>query len=155
MSGAAAGTIFVTGANGGLGSAIVKEVLRSQELAKLHGIYTVRNIDTATTLNACLAQASLTHQHDVIALDLSKLANVRAVAATINQRVAEGSLPRIRALILNAAFQEHTTQTFTADGYDMSFQCNYLSHWLLALLLLQSIDRRSGRIIVIATCGHE
>ncbi|KAK4442605.1 NAD(P)-binding protein [Podospora aff. communis PSN243] len=155
MDSATPGTIFVTGANGGLGSAIAKVIVGSSELSKLHGIYSVRNVKTASTLKASLGHTDSSHQHDVVALDLSELANVRDVAAKINQQVADGSLAPIRALVLNAAFQEHTTQTFTVDGFDMSFQCNYLSHWLLTLLLLQSLDKERGRIIVISSCGHD
>lgn len=89
------------------------------------------------------------------ALDLSRLSSVRQAAADINARVAAGSLPRIRCLILNAAYQEHTTQDFTPDGFDMTFQCNYLSHWLLVLLLLQSMDRERGRVVVVGSWSHE
>jgi len=149
------GVIIVTGANGGLGSAISKTIATSPDSLAFHGIYTVRNVETAIALAAALTHAKPDHQHDVVALDLSKLANVRAVAASINTRVANNSLPPIRALILNAAFQEHTTQTFTDDGYDMSFQSNYLSHWMLTLLLLQSMDKEHGRIVVVSSCGHE
>ena len=71
-------------------------------------------------------------------------ANVRLIATTINKRVAESSLPPMHALILNAGYQEHTEQYSSEDGLDMSLQCNYLSHWLLTLMLLQSMDKRQG-----------
>jgi len=151
------GTILVTGTNGGLGSAIVKHIVSSPDLCQFHGLYTVRNTEQPSpALDSALKQAqSAGHAYDRIGLDLAKLENVRAVAASINNRVAEGSLPRIRALILNAGFQEQNSQTFTDDGFDMSFQVNYLSHWLLVVLLLQSMDRERGRVVVVGSSGHE
>ncbi|KAK0714176.1 putative short-chain dehydrogenase [Lasiosphaeria miniovina] len=152
---ASAGSILITGANGGLGCAIVKQIINSPDLSKLHGIYTVRKVDTATALSSTLSHSKLDHSHDTLALDLSSLANVRQFAAGINKRVAEGSLPPIRALIPNAGFQEHSTQTLTDDGFDVSFESNYLSHWLLVLLLLQSMDKEHGRIVVIGSFTHD
>jgi NAD(P)-dependent dehydrogenase (short-subunit alcohol dehydrogenase family) len=46
-------------------------------------------------------------------------------------------------------------ENFTDDGFDMSFASNYLGHWLLTLLLLQSIDRECGRIVVLGSITHE
>jgi NAD(P)-dependent dehydrogenase (short-subunit alcohol dehydrogenase family) len=149
------GTILITGANGGLGSALAKTLSESADLSKLHAVYTVRNVETATSLKSALTNAKPDHKHDIISLDLSNLTNVRQVAATLNKRVANGSLPPIRAFIHNAAFQEQTTQSFTGDGFDMSFQCNYLSHWLLVMLLLESMDKENGRIVVVGSSGHE
>lgn len=150
------GTIIVTGANGGLGSAIVSRIVQSAEYASLHGIYTVRSSSSANALEAVLAAGTVQEQqHDILELDLSQLADVRHFAAEINARVANGKLPPIQALALNAGFQEHTTQTNNGDGIDMSFQVNYLSHFLLTALLLQSMDKEKGRILVIGSWLHE
>jgi len=151
------GSVLLTGANGGLGSAIVSKILSTPKLASLYGIYAVRKVETASQLNRAL-QGSDTppvHKHDVVPLDLSSLASVRALAADINLRVANRSIPPIRAIILNAAYIEWTEQTTTNDGFDMSFQSNYLGHWLLVLLLLQSMDRDEGRILVVGSSMHE
>jgi NAD(P)-dependent dehydrogenase (short-subunit alcohol dehydrogenase family) len=103
------GTIIVTGANGGLGSAIVSRIIQTSALAEhFQGVYTVRIAAKAEVLQSQLRKAPTTHKHDIIELDLSRLASVRDVAAAINKRVADGSLPPIRALILNAAYQDWT-----------------------------------------------
>jgi len=150
------GTIIVTGANGGLGSAIVSRIVQSAEYASLHGIYTVRSSSSANALEAVLAAGTVQEQqHDILELDLSQLADVRHFAAEINARVANGKLPPIQALALNAGFQEHTTQTNNGDGIDMSFQVNYLSHFLLTALLLRGMDKEKGRILVIGSWLHE
>lgn len=152
------GTILLTGANGGLGSAIVSKIISSPDLAtSYHGIYTVRRVDRAATLDSLLRNASTQqqHAHETMALDLSRLESVREVARDINERVAAGLLPPLRAIILNAAYQEYTTHDFSPDGFDMTFQCNYLSHWLLVLLLLQSLDKEHGRVVVLGSWSHE
>lgn len=101
------GTILLTGANGGLGSAIVAGILKKPELAAYTGVYTVRKAATATQLKTVLNSGSKAHKHDIVDLDLSSLASVRKMATEINRRVAAGELPPIKALILNAAYQDH------------------------------------------------
>lgn len=81
--------------------------------------------------------------------------SVRAVAAEINARVEAGEIPPIRALILNAGWNEFQSQTWTEDGFDMAFAVNYLGHWLLTLLLLKSMDRDVGRVVVVGSLAHE
>ncbi|KAI1165898.1 hypothetical protein F5B18DRAFT_134286 [Nemania serpens] len=155
---AAKGSILVTGANGGLGSAIVQRIVGSSALAKsYHGLYTVRSAERADAVQGVLkkAAAKAGHAYDLVPLDLSSLASTRKVAADINRRVAEGSVPPIRALVLNAAWQEYTTQTITSDGFDMTFQATHLSHFLFALLLLKSLDKESGRVVVLGSWSHD
>ncbi|KAI1428869.1 hypothetical protein F5Y12DRAFT_638734 [Xylaria sp. FL1777] len=151
------GSIFVTGANGGLGSAIVKHIIESPSLSKTyHGIYTVRNTERAAAVQSVLRKASSAgHSYDLLPLDLSSLASTRKVAEDINERVASGKVPPIRALILNAAWQEYTTHTMTDDGFDMTFQANHLSHFLLTLLLLKSMDKEHGRVVVLGSWSHD
>ncbi|KAI1754773.1 hypothetical protein F4782DRAFT_491578 [Xylaria castorea] len=154
----AKGSIFVTGANGGLGSAIVQHIVKTPSLAKnYYGLYTVRNTERAAAVQSVLkdAKVSAGHSYDLVPLDLSSLASTRKVAEDINKRVAEGSIPPIRALILNAAWQEYTSHTMTDDGFDMTFQANHLSHFLLTLLLLKSMDKKSGRIVILGSWSHD
>ncbi|KAI2779001.1 putative short-chain dehydrogenase [Daldinia loculata] len=144
------GTILVTGANGGLGSAIAQQIASKPEFSAYHGLYTVRDLTRADALTSAVAVGPA-HQHDVVALDLTKLDNVRQVAEDINARVSAGQLPPIRALILNAGFQDFGKQSWTDDGLDATFAANYLGHWLLTLLLLKSVDKEDGRVVVIGS----
>lgn len=75
----------MTGANGGLGSAIVEQVVSRPDLSAHYGLYTVRDTAHATALDSALAH-NASHSHDVVALDLTKLDNVRHVAEGINVR---------------------------------------------------------------------
>lgn len=156
------GTIVLTGANGGLGNAVVRRILSQPELRSHHGVYAVRDASFATALRSILEsdqrhgrEYQLHHTNDVISLDLARLDSVRRTAAVINERVKSGELPPIRALILNAAYLEFEQQTWTDDGFDTAFAVAYLGHWLLAMLLLESLDRDHGRIVVIGSSAHE
>ncbi|KAI8964800.1 NAD(P)-binding protein [Daldinia sp. FL1419] len=153
----AKGSILITGANGGLGSSTVDQILHRPSLAQeYHGLYTVRKVETADAVKKVLRNADkVNHKYDLVPLDLGSLASVRQVAADINSRVAKGEIPPIRALVLSAAYQEHSQHNFTKDGFDMSFQAGYLSHFLLTLLLLQSMDKENGRILVLGSWTHD
>ncbi|KAI5919910.1 putative short-chain dehydrogenase [Camillea tinctor] len=148
------GTIVVTGANGALGSAIVEQIASKPEFSAYHGLYTVRDTMHAPALISALTHGP-THPHDLVALDLTKLDNVRQVAEGINVRVSTGKLQPIRALILNAGFQDFGNQSWTSEGLDTTFAANYLGHWLLTLLLLKSMDKEAGRIVIIGSQGHD
>lgn len=148
---------MLTGSNGGLGSAIVGSILGRPNLAQqYHGVYTVRSVADATRVRNMLESSaqSAAHSYQFLELDLASLASVRRIASSINKLVRAGTMAPIRALILNAGYQEQSVQTFTVDGFDMSFQANYLSHFLLALLLLESMDVR-GRIVILSSWMHK
>ncbi|KAI1501963.1 putative short-chain dehydrogenase [Biscogniauxia marginata] len=150
------GTILLTGANGGLGLAVVRKIVSRPELATYHGLYAVRDSLSSQRLRSALRDATLgPHPHDIVSLDLTRLDTVRDVATTINARVAADEIPPIRVLILNAAYLEFKEQTWTAEGFDTSFAATYPGHWLLTLMLLQSIDRNYGRILVIGSSAHK
>lgn len=100
--------------------------LLTPELRAYYGLYTAREASTVTALRSALHDPR--HSHDILSLDLARPAQVREVAAAINARVASGEIPPIRALKLNAGYQEFTTQTWTEDGFDMSFATNYRGH---------------------------
>ncbi|KAF2730930.1 putative short-chain dehydrogenase [Polyplosphaeria fusca] len=151
----ARGTIFITGANGGLGSALVSHITSSPELSSYHGIYTVRDADNAPVVGSALTNNSFSHTSDVVSLDLTNLDSVRQTAHATNTRVSNQEIPPIRALILNAGFQDWGHQTWTADGYDTTFSANYLGQWLLSLLLLKSMDKDKGRIIILGSQSHD
>ena len=150
------GTVLLTGANGGLGSAFVTEYLKSPQAAAETGLFAVRNASTATILQKIISSTARPgSRHEIVSLDISTLTSVRAGAKAINDRVASGALPPIRALVLNAAVQHLKGQTFTNDGLESNFAVNYLSNFLLVLLLLQSMDKESGRVVLVASWTHD
>lgn len=148
------GTVLITGANGAIGCGFVSQFLKTPEAATHTGLYVVRNPDAAVNLKAILKSAPPTHDYRVFAIDQSRLANVREAAADINKQVADGNLPPIRAVILNAGAQDTASQVFTEDGFDSMFAINYLANFSLVLLLLQSMDTERGRIISLGSTAH-
>ncbi|KAK9423234.1 putative Ketoreductase (KR) domain-containing protein [Seiridium unicorne] len=106
----AKGTILVTGSNGGLGSAIVEQIASKPELSAYHGLYTVRDTTHTPALTSALTRHPA-HSHDIVGFDLTKLDSVRQVAKEINARVSTNEIPPIRALILNAGFQDFDKET--------------------------------------------
>ena len=148
------GAFIVTGANGGLGAATVSRFLASPE-AEIHkGLFTVRNPATAEAAKKALNESAHPAQHEIYPLDISTLAGVRGGAGEINRRVKAGDLPPIRALVLNAAVQDGKGQKFTEDGFESHFGVNYLANFLLVLLLLQSMDKEDGRIVIVSSWSH-
>ena len=147
------GAVLVTGANGGLGTAIVSKILTTY--SEYHGLYTVRDPSTASSLQRVISTAPCSHKHEILALDLSNLDSICSFAKDINSRVSSGALPPIRALILNAGFQEATTQTFTEDKRDMTFAVNYVANFQLVLLLLGGMDKEHGRIVFVSSWTHD
>ncbi|KAI0870476.1 putative short-chain dehydrogenase [Hypoxylon argillaceum] len=137
------GTIILTGANGGLGSAIARQIASHQQFAGYHNLYAVHAAASTSDLHKAIQPECSSHPHDVVSLNLADLDNIRDLAKTINTRVSEGQLPPIRALILNAVFQDFGNQQWTGS-FDTTFIANYLGHWLLTLLLLKSIDKSSA-----------
>lgn len=149
------GSFILTGCNGGLGKAVVADFLQSSNASSYKGQFAVRKPSTATSLQAVLATSHSATGHEIITIDLSNLSSVRKAAKEINDRVKSGKIPPIRALLLNAALQHVNGQTYTDDGLESNFAVNYLANFLLALLLLPSMDKDVDRIILISSWTHD
>ena len=79
---------------------------------------------------------------DHIVADLASLRQTRALAATFSRRY-----PRLDVLINNAGVFL-PTRTETEDGFETTYQINYLSHFLLTQLLLGELEKsEQGRIV--------
>ena len=81
--------------------------------------------------------------------DLSSLARVRELAERV-----EAENPRLDALVNNAGIVTRQRE-LSAEGYELTFAVNYLSHFLLTLLLLPAIERSApARIVNVASIGQ-
>lgn len=148
---ASKGTLLLTGANGGISTGFVSQFLKSPHASQYKGYYTVRDPTSAFTIRNILESPNASsHEYEIAPLDMSTLESTRKGAAAINKRVAEGTLPPIRALVLNAGVQDSKLD-FTSDGIERVFAVNYLHQFLLVLLLLQSMDKEHGRIVLIGS----
>ena len=79
------GTILVTGANGGLGSAVVEQIASNPDLSTNYGLYAVRGITCGLDITSALKRGPA-HLHEVVRFDLTKLDTVREAAEGINVR---------------------------------------------------------------------
>ncbi len=83
-------------------------------------------------------------------MDLAELDSVREAAAEVLETV-----PRIDALICNAAIAQVPTQKLTVDGFESMLGTNHYGHFLLSGLLFERIEESKGRIVVVASLGYK
>ncbi|KAF4963027.1 hypothetical protein FSARC_8937 [Fusarium sarcochroum] len=148
------GTVIITGANGSAALGFVSEILSAYPSHTL--LATVRNPSTSDPNTAKLSKLIASHKTSrahIQALDLSVLSNVRTFAEETAKRVADGEIPRIKAIVCNAFTSSLTEQCFTSDGFERTFHVNHLAHYLLVLKLLGSMAS-DGRIVMLGSNAH-
>jgi NAD(P)-dependent dehydrogenase (short-subunit alcohol dehydrogenase family) len=138
-------TAIVTGANGGLGFETARELARR----RAHVVVAARNPDKTedalARIRASVPNASL----EVVALDLSSQASVRAAAEQI---LAAHS--KVDLLVNNAGVMAIPEQE-TIDGFEMQFGVDHLGHWSLTALLLPALVRTAGaRVVTVTSTAH-
>lgn len=149
---ASRGTVIITGANGSLSLAFVRSLL-----ANYPGYAAILAVRDASDQDENTLQLRKTiadfrdSEVSIEAVDLASLESVRSFANSVIARVEKGSLPRISALICNAFTWSMVDQRTSDDGFELGFQVNHLSHFLLVLKLVGSMDKQSGRFVFLAT----
>jgi NAD(P)-dependent dehydrogenase (short-subunit alcohol dehydrogenase family) len=148
----AQGTVIITGANGSLGSGFVKNLLK-----KYPGYFTILAVrndsdDDPNTLELRRIVSGFSDANvSIEAVDLASFASVRSFADSINSRVANGTIPHISALVCNAFIWSLVDQKISGDGFELGFQTSHLSHFLLVLKLIGSMDKEAGRIVFLGS----
>ncbi len=84
-----------------------------------------------------------------VRMDLASLASVREASAQVLT-----SVPRIDALVCNAAIAQVPTQKLTVDGHESMLGTNHYGHFLLCGLLFEKIEDSKGRIVVVSSLGY-
>lgn len=140
---AAQGKRFVvTGANGGLGREIVRQLARRGATV----IPTSRDPQKGADARADVLQDVPDADLEVDHLDLGSLASVRAFA----ERVAAGG--GLDGLVANAGVMALPHRR-TEDGFETQFGVNHLGHFALTGLLLPALLKRPGARVVSVTSG--
>ena len=139
-------TYIITGANAGAGYQAARSLLKKN--AKV--VMLNRSAEKSEAAIADLKQ-ELGGQADVsfILMDLSVLDSVREAADEVLK-----SVPRIDALINNAAIAQVPTRKLTVDGFESQLGTNHYWHFLLNGLLFDRIAESKGRIVVVASLGY-
>lgn len=140
-------TAVITGGNTGLGLECGRLLL---SLHISHLILTARSIETGEEAAAPLRKLYPESKIDVWLLDMNSYGSIRTFA----RRCAE--LPRLDIAILNAGILNTEFRTSSSTGHEETFQVNYLSTALLAVLLLPSLKSKNpsgapGRLTLVAS----
>ena len=139
-------TYIITGANAGAGFQAARIHLKK----KARVVMLNRSAGKSEAAIADLKQ-ELGGQVDVsfIRMDLSVLDSVREAAVEVLKTV-----PRIDALINNAAIAQVPMRKLTVDGFESQLGTNHYGHFLLNGLLFDRIAESKGRIVVVASLGY-
>lgn len=154
--GNAKGTVIITGANGSLALAYVQQFLH--DFPSYFAIFAVRNDsdeDPNTAKLRKIASKFKDAKFSVEAVDLSSIENVKAFSENIANRVSTGEIPRISSIVCNAFNWSLTGQKMSGDGIDLAFQVSHLSHFILVLKLLRSMNKSTSRIVMLGSAAHD
>jgi NAD(P)-dependent dehydrogenase (short-subunit alcohol dehydrogenase family) len=139
-------TFLITGANSGTGFQAARTFLsKGGKVVMLNRSQDKSRAAIEELKNEFGPQARVSF----IQLDLASLAGVRKAAAEVLETV-----PRIDALICNAAIAQVPTQQMTEDGFESMLGTNHYGHFLLCGLLFPLIEESKGRIVVVSSLGY-
>ncbi|MGE0388002.1 MAG: oxidoreductase [Gammaproteobacteria bacterium] len=138
-------TALVTGANTGLGT----ETARALAAAGARVIMTARNAERGAAALAQVRAQVPGAEVELVDLDLTSLASVRACAQAVLARH-----DRLHLLINNAGVMA-TPFERTRDGFELQMGTNHLGHFLLAGLLAPALLRAApARVVAVSSLGH-
>jgi len=140
-------TYVITGANAGAGFEATRVFLSTGARVVMLN----RNADKSTAAIAKLKQ-EFGSDADVmfVGMDLAVLDSVREAAAEVLKTV-----PRIDALICNAAIAQVAKQEITVDGFESQLGVNHFGHFLLCGLLFERVEESGGRIVVVGSNAYK
>lgn len=123
-------TIVITGASDGIGAAAARRLRRAGEHVVVIGRSETKTHAVAAELDA-----------DCFVADFADLAQVRALAEKLRTRY-----PRIDVLANNAGGMTRTIR-ITNDGYEHTYQVNYLAPFLLTTQLMEVLVESRASIV--------
>nr|WP_320015740.1 SDR family oxidoreductase [uncultured Desulfobacter sp.] len=140
-------TYVITGANAGAGFEATRVFLSKG--AKV--VMMNRNVDKSTAAIVTLKQ-EFGSDADVtfVRMDLAVLSSVRDAAVEVMEKI-----PRIDALICNAAIAQVAKQEITVDGFEGQLGVNHFGHFLLCGLLFERVEESEGRIVVVGSNAYK
>ena len=140
-------TYLITGANTGAGFEASRILLsKGAEVVMLN-----RNeIKSNKAMEDLKEQLGADTKVSFIKMDLAELTSVRNAASEVIN-----SVPKIDALICNAAVAQVAKQTLTPDGFESQLGINHYGHFVLGNLLFDKVEQSKGRIVVVASEGYK
>ncbi|MBV7331192.1 SDR family NAD(P)-dependent oxidoreductase [Chloroflexi bacterium TSY] len=138
-------TIIVTGGNSGIGFEAAKEFAHQGAQT----ILACRNPEKASAALAQLQTEIPNAEVEVMPLDLSSLASVRAFADAFSTRH-----DRLDVLVNNAGIMMIPYGT-TEDGFELQVGTNHLGHFALTGLLFDLLLKTpESRVVTVSSTGH-
>jgi NAD(P)-dependent dehydrogenase (short-subunit alcohol dehydrogenase family) len=140
-------TILITGSTDGLGRACALDLAAAGATVLIHG----RNeVKARATRDGIRAQTG-TERVSLYVADFSSLRQVRDLAQQVSSEQE-----RLHVLMNNAGIAlSGGKRQLSEDGYELTFAVNYLSHFLLTMLLLPLLERSApARIVNVASIGQ-
>lgn len=140
-------TFVITGANVGAGFEAARVLLRKGgEVVMLN-----RNpAKSAAAIEQLRSEFGAETSVSFIEMDLAALSSVRSAAEDVLKQV-----PKIDALICNAAIAQVAKQEITVDGFESQLGVNHYGHFLLCGLLFERVESSAGRIVVVGSNGYK
>jgi NAD(P)-dependent dehydrogenase (short-subunit alcohol dehydrogenase family) len=135
----------VTGATGGLGLETALDLAGAGAEVILVGRNPAKGRDALTLIKGRHREAAVRFEQ----VDLADLGSVEAFA---DRMLAEGR--PIDILINNAGVMALPKRQTTADGFEMQFGTNYLSHFALTARLLPLLTAAKARVVQLSSMAH-
>ena len=140
-------TYLITGTTSGTGYEAARILLsKGAKVVMLN-----RNATKAKNTVSALKE-KLGHDIDVsnIVMDLSQQSSVRKAAEIILN-----TIPRIDALLCNAAIAQVPKRVLTVDGFESQLGVNHYGHFTLQGLLFPLLEKSKGRIVTVGSMGYD
>jgi NAD(P)-dependent dehydrogenase (short-subunit alcohol dehydrogenase family) len=138
--------VVITGATGGLGYETALALAGAGAQVVLTGRNAVKGATALENIRAAHPGAAIRYE----TLDLASLASVRRFAERFESR--HGSLD---ILVNNGGVMAPPTRQATADGFELQFGTNYLSHFALTAQLLPLLMQgRRPRVVNLSSLAH-
>lgn len=131
-------TIVITGASDGIGAAAARRLRRTGDQIVVVGRSQTKTAAVAAELDA-----------DYFVADFADLSQVRALADKIRSQY-----PRIDVLLNNAGRMASKIE-LTPDGYERTYQVNYLAPFLLTTQLLDVLLESRATIVNTTSSSHK
>ncbi|MDG4780071.1 SDR family NAD(P)-dependent oxidoreductase [Micromonospora sp. WMMD961] len=140
-------TALVTGATTGIGREVARRLAADGWRVLLHGRTAA---DASDALDGLAQDGTDPGRVETVSADFADLATVRDLAGVVSP--IPGGLD---LLVNNAALVGVARRAETVDGNEMSWQVNYVAHYLLTRLLMPALTRRPGaRVVNLSSSLH-
>lgn len=132
----------ITGATGGLGYETALALAGAQATVVLTGRNPQKGADALARIRAIHPHADISFE----LLDLTGLASVEDFARSFS-----AAHDHLDLLVNNAGVMMPPTRQTTADGFELQFETNYLSHFALTARLVPLLSAARGRVVTLSS----